>query len=38
MLREAGIRVVTDFLVDEARPHLARYLYGADGNMPPVGW
>lgn len=38
MLREAGIRVVTDFLVDEARPQLARYLYGADGNMPPVGW
>jgi pyrimidine deaminase RibD-like protein len=38
MLREAGIRVVTDFLADEARPHLGPYLYGADGNEPPVGW
>ena len=38
MLREAGIRVVTDFLADEARPHLAPYLYNADGNEPPVGW
>jgi pyrimidine deaminase RibD-like protein len=38
MLREAGIRVVTDFLAEEARAHLAPYLYGADGNEPPVGW
>jgi pyrimidine deaminase RibD-like protein len=38
MLREAGIRVVTDFLADEARPHLAPYLYSADGTEPPVGW
>ena len=38
MLREAGILVVTDFLADEARPHLAPYLHGADGNEPPVGW
>ena len=38
MLREAGMRVVTDFLAEEARPHLAPYLYGADGNEPPVGW
>jgi pyrimidine deaminase RibD-like protein len=38
MLRQAGIRVVTDFLADEAHPHLAPYLYGADGNEPPVGW
>jgi pyrimidine deaminase RibD-like protein len=38
MLREAGIRVVTEFLADEARPHLAPYLYGAEGNDPPVGW
>ena len=38
MLREAGIRVVTDFLADEARPHLAPYLFGAEGTDPPVGW
>jgi pyrimidine deaminase RibD-like protein len=38
MLRAAGIRVVTDFLADEARPHLAPYLYSADGTEPPVGW
>jgi pyrimidine deaminase RibD-like protein len=38
MLREAGVRVVTDFLADEARSHLAPYLYGAEGNDPPVGW
>jgi pyrimidine deaminase RibD-like protein len=38
MLREAGIRVVTDFLAQEARPHLAPYLHGADGNDPPMGW
>ena len=38
MLREAGIRVVTDFLADEARPHLSPYLHGTDGNEPPVGW
>ena len=38
MLREAGIRVVTDFLADEARPHLTPYLFGAEGSDPPVGW
>jgi pyrimidine deaminase RibD-like protein len=38
MLRQAGIRVVTDFLADEARARLAPYLYGADGNEPPMGW
>jgi pyrimidine deaminase RibD-like protein len=38
MLRDAGIPVVTDFLSDEARPHLAPYLYGPDGSEPPVGW
>lgn len=39
MLREAGIEVHTDFLTDEARPHLAPHLYGAgDGQEPPVGW
>src|SRR5215471_18622700 len=38
MLRDAGIPVVTDFLADEARPHLTPYLYGADGSEPPMGW
>ena len=38
MLRAAGIRVITDFLEDEARPHLAPYLHGAEGSDPPVGW
>ncbi|HVW27528.1 MAG TPA: bifunctional diaminohydroxyphosphoribosylaminopyrimidine deaminase/5-amino-6-(5-phosphoribosylamino)uracil reductase RibD [Polyangiaceae bacterium] len=38
MLRDAGIPVVTDFLSDEARPHLAPYLYGAEGSEPPMGW
>ncbi len=38
MLNEAGIRVVTDFLADEARPHLAPYLFGAAGSDPSVGW
>jgi pyrimidine deaminase RibD-like protein len=38
MLRDAGIHVVTDFLAEEALPHLAAYLYGADGPEPPVGW
>lgn len=39
MLREAGVDVVEDFLADEARPHLAPYLYGATGGEePPVGW
>lgn len=37
MLRAARIRVVTDFLADEARPHLAPYLTGPDGSAP-VGW
>ena len=38
MLREAGIVVVTDFLTEEARPHLEPYLHGAPGTDPPVGW
>lgn len=39
MLRDAGIPVVTDFLRDEAAPHLTPYLYGADGSEPPpMGW
>lgn len=38
MLREAGIVVVTDFLVEEARPDLAPYLWGAPGSDPPIGW
>jgi pyrimidine deaminase RibD-like protein len=38
MLRDAGIQVVTDFLAEEARPHLAPYLYGAGESEPPVGW
>jgi pyrimidine deaminase RibD-like protein len=38
MLRDAGIPVITDFLTDEARPHLVPYLHGADGSDPPVGW
>lgn len=39
MLRDAGIRVVTDFLIDEARPHLAPYLYGGLGTPEhPIGW
>ena len=32
MLREAGMVVVTDFLTEEARPHLAPYLHGAGGS------
>lgn len=38
MLREAGIEVVTDFLVDEARADLEAYLWGAPGSDPPIGW
>ena len=39
MLRDAGIRVVTDFLSEEARLHLAPYLYGGPGTPEhPVGW
>jgi pyrimidine deaminase RibD-like protein len=39
MLRDAGIPVITDFLSDEARPHLAPYLYGGPGTAEhPVGW
>ena len=39
MLRDAGIRVVTDFLSDEASPDLAPYLYGGPGTAEhPVGW
>jgi len=39
MLREAGIAVTTDFLSEEARPHLAPYLYGGPGTPEhPVGW
>jgi pyrimidine deaminase RibD-like protein len=32
MLREAGMTVVTDFLTEEARPHLAPYVYQAPEN------
>jgi hypothetical protein len=39
MLRAAGIQVVSDFLSDEARPHLAPYLYSGPGTREhPVGW
>jgi len=39
LLRAAGVTVVTEFLVDEARPHLAPYLHGATGGAaPPMGW
>jgi len=39
MLREAGIPVTTEFLSEEARPHLAPYLYGGPGTPEhPVGW
>lgn len=38
LLRAAGITVITDFLADEARPHLAPYLHGAGGSAPPMGW
>lgn len=38
MLRDAGIVVVTDFLSDEASPHLSPYLCGPDGSEPPMGW
>jgi pyrimidine deaminase RibD-like protein len=38
LLRAAGIAVVTDFLSDEARPHLAPYLHGAGSAAPPMGW
>jgi pyrimidine deaminase RibD-like protein len=38
MLRDAGITVVTDFLGDEASPHLSPYLCGKDGSEPPMGW
>jgi pyrimidine deaminase RibD-like protein len=41
MLRDAGMVVVTDFLADEARPHLAPYLHGGDGGdggSAPMGW
>ena len=39
MLREAGIPVTTDFLSEEARPHVAPFLYGGPGTPEhPVGW
>jgi len=38
MLRDAGMVVITDFLADEASPHLAPYLHGADGEDQPMGW
>ncbi len=39
MLRDAGIPVVSGLLADEARGHLAPYLYGAPGSdEPPVGY
>ena len=31
MLRDAGVRVITNFLSEEAWPHLAPYLYRAPG-------
>ena len=34
MLRNAGVRVVTNFLREEARPHLAPYLYRAPSRTP----
>lgn len=38
MLRDAGIPVVTEFLVEEATPHLGPYLWGANGSEPEMGW
>lgn len=38
LLREAGIEVVTDFLKEEAERDLARYLYGAGEEEPPINW
>jgi pyrimidine deaminase RibD-like protein len=38
LLREAGIEVITDFLKEEAERDLARYLYGAAPEEPPIGW
>jgi pyrimidine deaminase RibD-like protein len=38
MLRDAGMVVITDFLADEASPHLSPYLHGADGEDQPMGW
>jgi pyrimidine deaminase RibD-like protein len=38
MLREAGVTVHTDILVDEARIDLGPHLYGASPTEPPVGW
>lgn len=38
LLRAAGVTVITDFLTEEARPHLAPYLHGAGDAAPPMGW
>ena len=39
MLRDAGMRVVTDFLTEDARPQLAPYLDGGTGTPEhPMGW
>ncbi len=37
LLSAAGTRVVTDFLTEEATPHLAPYLYGAGGSESGMG-
>jgi pyrimidine deaminase RibD-like protein len=34
MLRDAGVQVVTNFLSEEAWPHLAPYLHHASGRTP----
>jgi pyrimidine deaminase RibD-like protein len=36
MLRDAGVRVVANFLSEEAWLHLAPYLHGAPGRAPSV--
>src|SRR5262249_13386014 len=38
MLRDAGIPVVSDFLIAGRRPRRAPYLHGAEGSDPPMGW
>jgi pyrimidine deaminase RibD-like protein len=38
MLREAGVRVVSDFLHEEASAHLSPYLFQSASPKPPVGW
>jgi pyrimidine deaminase RibD-like protein len=38
LLRAGGVEVITDFLTEEARPHLAPHLHGAGSAAPPMGW